>query len=182
IITEMVKLRAERAKLLGYATFAHYRLDDAMAKTPQAVRGLLERVWTPARQRALADRDAMQELIRADGGNFKLAAWDWRYYAEKLRKQQCDLDDAEIEPYLDLENMIAAAFDTAHSLFGLEFRRLDGVPVWHPDVRVWDVRGADGRHVGLFFGDYFARSSKRSGAWMSTLRDQEKLAGGIRPP
>jgi len=181
IIAEMVKLRAERAKLLGYQTFAHYRLDDAMAKTPQAARGLLERVWAPARKRALADRDAMQELIRAEGGNFTLAAWDWRYYAEKLRKQQCDVDDAEIEPYLDLENMIAAAFDTAHRLFGLEFRRLDGIPVWHPDVRVWDVRGADGRHVGLFFGDYFARASKRSGAWMSTLRDQEKLAGDIRP-
>jgi peptidyl-dipeptidase Dcp len=181
IMAEMVKLRAERAKLLGYESFAQYRLDDAMAKTPQAVRGLLERVWAPARQRALTDRDAMQELIRADGGNFKLAAWDWRYYAEKLRKQQCDLDDAEIEPYLELGNMIAAAFETARRLFGLTFKPLDDVPVWHPDVRVWEVRGADGRHVGVFFGDYFARPSKRSGAWMSNLRDQQKLAGDIRP-
>jgi len=181
IIAEMVKLRAERAKLLGYETFAHFRLDDAMAKTPQAVRDLLGKVWAPARKRALADRDAMQELIRVEGGNFKLAAWDWRYYAEKLRKQQCDLDDAEIEPYLELDNMIAAAFDTAHRLFGLSFVPLDGAPVWHPDVRAWDVRGADGRHVGVFIGDYFARPSKRSGAWMSTLRDQEKLTGDVRP-
>jgi peptidyl-dipeptidase Dcp len=181
IIAEMVKLRAERAKLLGYETFAHYRLDDAMAKTPQAVRGLLEKVWAPARKRALADRDGMQELIHADGGNFKLAAWDWRYYAEKLRKQQCDLDEAEIEPYLGLDNMIEASFETARRLFGLSFKPLQGIPVWHPDVRVWDVRGADGSHVGLFFGDYFARPSKRSGAWMSGLRDQEKLSGDIRP-
>jgi peptidyl-dipeptidase Dcp len=181
IIGEMVRLRAERAKILGYASFAHYRLDDAMAKTPEAVRRLLENVWAPARARALADRDAMQALVQAEGGNFQLAAWDWHYYAEMLRKARCDLDRGEIEPYLDLENMIAAAFETAHRLFGLTFAPLRDVAVWHPDVRVWEVRAADGRPCGLFFGDYFARSSKRSGAWMTTLREQEKLAGDIRP-
>ena len=181
IIAEMVALRAERARLLGFPTFAHYRLDDSMAKTPQAVRALLDRVWPLARARAHADRDAMQALIQAEGGNFKLAPWDWRFYAEKLRKARHDLDEAAIKPYLQLEKMIEAAFDTARRLFGLSFAPLDDMPVWHQDVRVWKVRGADGKHVGLFFGDYFARASKHSGAWMTTLRDQEKLAGDIRP-
>jgi peptidyl-dipeptidase Dcp len=181
IIAEMIALRALRARQLGYQTFAHYRLDDAMAKTPQAVQVLLERVWSPARARALAARDALQDLIRQEGGNFDLAAWDWRYYAEKLRKARCDIDAAEIAPYLALDNMIAAAFDTAHRLFGLTFRDLHDVPVWHADVRVWEVSGPDGRFLGLFFGDYFARSSKRSGAWMTTLRNQHKLDGEVRP-
>jgi peptidyl-dipeptidase Dcp len=181
IIAETVQLRAERARLLGYSNFARYRLDDSMAKTPEAVRGLLERVWTPARARAMADRDALQELAQAEGGNFALAPWDWRFYAEKLRKARFDVDQAEIAPYLSLDNMIAAAFDTAGRLFGLSFHERHNVPVWHPDVRVWEVRGPGDRHVGLFFGDYFARSSKRGGAWMTTLRVQEKLSGDIRP-
>ena len=181
IIAEMVALRAERARLLGYASFAHYRLDDAMAKTPEAVRSLLDRVWLPARRHALADRDAMQALVQAEGGNFTLAPWDWRYYAEKLRKVRCDIDETTVKPYFQLERIIAAAFYTANRLFGLSFERREGIPVWHPDVRVWEVRDAGGRHRGLFFGDYFARTSKHSGAWMTTLRDQEKLRGDIRP-
>jgi len=181
IIAEMVKLRAERARLLGYSDFAHYRLDDSMAKTPAAVRTLLDAVWRRARQKALADRDAMRELIAEEGANFALAAWDWRYYAEKLRQRRCDVDEAAIKPYLNLEAIIEAAFYTAQRLFGLQFKPRNDVPVWHPDVRVWDVRGGDGSAVGLFFGDYFARPSKRSGAWMTSLREQEKLAGDIRP-
>src|SRR5499433_3308954 len=181
IIAEMVALRAERARLLGYATFADYRLDDTMAKTPQAVRGLLERVWAPGRRRAIADREALQALVQAEGKNFALAPWDWRYYAEKLRKARCDIDEATIKPYLQLEQIIEAAFYTAHCLFGLTFERRDGVPVWHDDVGVWEVRDAAGCHRGLFFGDYFARTSKHSGAWMTTLRDQEKLRGDIHP-
>jgi peptidyl-dipeptidase Dcp len=181
IVAEILKLRAERARLLGYQSFAHYRLDDAMAKTPEAVRALLDRVWTPARARALADRDAMQALIASEGGNFKLAAWDWRYYAEKLRLQQCDLDETTIKPYFQLRHIIEAAFYTAYKLFGFSFERRRDVPVWHEDVEVWEVRDADGTHRGLFFGDYFARASKRSGAWMTTLRDQEKLKDDIRP-
>jgi peptidyl-dipeptidase Dcp len=181
IIAEMVALRAERAALLGYETFAQYRLDDAMAKTPAAVRGLLDRVWAPARSRALADRDALAALAQAEGGNFEFAASDWRYYAEKLRKLRCDVDEAAIKPYLQLNHMIEAAFYTAGKLFGLSFERRTDVQVWHPDVQVWEVHDPDGRHRGLFFGDYFARASKRSGAWMMTLRDQEKLAGDIRP-
>jgi peptidyl-dipeptidase Dcp len=186
IIAETVALRAERAKLQGYATFAHYRLDDAMAKTPEAVQDLLERVWSPARARAMADRDALQHLVRQEGGNFALAPWDWRYYAEKLRKARCDIDAAETAPYMALDNMIAAVFDTANRLFGLSFTERHDVPVWHPDVRVWEVTGPDvtgsgGRFQGLFFGDYFARSSKRSGAWMTTLRTQRKLDEDVRP-
>src|SRR6266566_5160574 len=181
IIAEMVALRAERARLLGYPSFAHYRLDDTMAKTPQAVRGLLDRVWAPGRRRAMADRDALQGLVQAEGKNFALAPWDWRYYAEKLRKARCDIDEATIKPYLQLEQIIEAAFYTANRLFGLTFESRDEVPVWHADVRVWEVRDQAGRHRGLFFGDYFARASKHSGAWMTTLRDQEKLRGDIRP-
>jgi peptidyl-dipeptidase Dcp len=181
VIGEILELREASAKLLGYPTFAAYRLEDSMAKTPEAVRGLLERVWRPARARALADRDEMQTLISEEGGNFKLAAWDWRYYAEKLRQAKANFDDAAIKPYLPLESMIAAAFDCATRLFGITFAERKDIPVWHPDVRVWEVRDASGAHKALFYGDYFARSSKRSGAWMTSLRDQQKLDGEIAP-
>jgi peptidyl-dipeptidase Dcp len=181
IVAETVRLRAERARLLGFDDFAHYRLDDAMAKTPSAVRDLLDTVWLRARKRALSDRNDLQALVTEDGGNFKLAPWDWRYYAEKLRQKRCDFDETAIKPYLSLERMIEAVFYTAQRLFGLTFRPRRDVPVWHPDVRVWEVIGPDNKPIGLFFGDYFARPSKRSGAWMTSLRDQEKLAGDIRP-
>ncbi|MEH6951431.1 M3 family metallopeptidase [Nitrobacter sp. NHB1] len=180
-IVEILTLREESAKLLGYPTFAVYRLEDSMAKTPQAARGLLERVWKPARARALADRDALQALIAEEGGNFTLAPWDWRYYAEKLRQIRADFDDAAIKPYLTLEGMIAAAFDCAHRLFGLTFSERKDIPVWHPDVRVWEVKDVSGKHRALFYGDYFARAPKRSGAWMTSLRDQQKLDGEVAP-
>jgi peptidyl-dipeptidase Dcp len=181
IIGEILKLREESAGLLGFATFADYRLEDSMAKTPDAVRGLLERVWKPARARALRDRDALQALAAEEGGNFALAPWDWRYYAEKLRQISANFDDAAIKPYLSLDHMIEAAFDTAHRLFGLSFAERADIPVWHPDVRVWEVSDSAGRHKALFYGDYFARPSKRSGAWMTSLRDQQKLDGDIYP-
>lgn len=180
MIAEMIALRAERAKLLGYATFADYRLDDQMAKTPQAARKLLDEVWGRARIKAGIDRDALQKMIADEGGNFALAPWDWRYYAEKLRKAQYDLDEAEIKPYFQLDKMIDAAFETARRLFGLTFTPVD-VPLYHPDARAWEVKDTQGRHVGLFIGDYFARGSKHSGAWMTLLRDQEKLTGNVRP-
>lgn len=180
-IVEILQLREESAKLLGYPTFAAYRLEDSMAKTPEAVRSLLERVWEPARARALADRDALQALIAEEGGNFKLAAWDWRYYAEKLRQRRANFDDAAIKPYLSLDDMIAAQFDVATRLFGVTFSERKDVPVWNPDVRVWEVKDAKGEHKALFYGDYFARPSKRSGAWMTSLRDQQKLDGDIAP-
>ncbi len=180
LIAEMVALRDERAKLLGFANFADYRLDDQMAKTPAAARKLLDKVWGRARMKAAAERDALQAMIAEEGGNFALAAWDWRYYAEKLRKARYDLDEAEIKPYFQLDKMIEAAFETARRLFGLSFKPV-AAPLYHPDARAWDVTDAQGRHVALFIGDYFARSSKHSGAWMTSLRDQEKLAGEIRP-
>jgi peptidyl-dipeptidase Dcp len=181
IIGEILTLREESANLLGYPTFAAFRLEDSMAKTPQAVRDLLERVWTPARAKAMADRDAMQAMIAEDGGNFTFAAWDWRYYAEKLRQRRANFDDSAIKPYLTLDSMIAAAFHTANRLFGLSFEERKDIPVWHPDVRVWQVKGKDGAEVGLFYGDYFARASKRSGAWMTSTRDQQKLDGAVTP-
>ena len=180
-IVEILTLRQESARLLGYPTFAAYRLEDSMARTPQAVRDLLERVWRPARARALADRDALQALIAEEGGNFTLAPWDWRYYAEKLRRQRANFDDAAIKPYLTLDNMIAAAFDCATRLFGVTFHERKDIPVWHPDVRVWEVKDAGGKHKALFYGDYFARPSKRSGAWMTSLRDQQTLDGEVSP-
>src|SRR5450759_1166186 len=180
-ILEILSLREESAKLLGFPTFAAYRLEDSLAKTPEAVRGLLERVWKPARARALADRDDLQALVAKEGGNFALAPWDWRYYAEKLRQISANFDDAAIKPYLALDHMIEAAFDTARRLFGLSFSERSDIPVWHPDVRVWEVRDSAGRHKALFYGDYFARSSKRSGAWMTSLRDQQKLDGDVAP-
>jgi peptidyl-dipeptidase Dcp len=181
IIGEILALREESAKLLGFPTFAAYRLEDSMAKTPEAVRGLLERVWKPARERALADRDELQALIAEEGGNFALAPWDWRYYAEKVRQRKADFDDDAIKPYLSLDRMIEAAFDCATRLFGIAFTERKDIPVWHPDVRVWEVRDRSGGHKALFYGDYFARPSKRSGAWMTSLRDQQKLDGATAP-
>jgi len=180
IVAEMVALRAERARLLGYASFADYRLADQMAKTPQAVRELLDNVWRRGRARAQAERDELQAIVREEGGNFALAPWDWRYYAEKLRQARYDLQESEIKPYFQLDRIIEAAFETARRLFGLTFAPVD-VPLYHPDVRAWEVKDAAGKHVGLFLGDYFARESKHSGAWMTSLRDQEKLAGDVKP-
>ncbi len=180
IIAEIVRLRDELAKLLGYASFAQYKLDDTMAKTPAAARALLEQVWHPAVLQASAERTALQDLIVAEGNNFSLASWDWRYYSEKLRKASYDLDEAEIQPYLQLDNILRAAFAVASQLFGLEFEQRHDIPVYHPDVRVWDVR-RQGQKIGLFFGDYFSRPSKRSGAWMSSFRDQENIAAPVTP-
>jgi peptidyl-dipeptidase Dcp len=180
IMSEMIALRAERARLLGYQSYAAFRLADTMAKTPAAAIDLLTSVWEAGRARARQEADDLQALIAAEGGNFRLAAWDWRHYAEKVRKQRFDFDSAELKPYLQLEQMIAAAFDTASRLFGLAFEELHDIPVYHPDLRVWKVTKA-GRLTGLFFGDYFARPSKRSGAWMNSLRDQQRLTGDVRP-
>lgn len=178
-IVEILKLREERAKLLGFNNFADFKLSYEMAKTPEAVRELLLEVWGAAK--SAADRDArkLTELLREDGINGDLEPWDWRYYAGILRKREHDLDEAEVKPYLQLDNMIKAAFDVAERLFGLSFRPLD-VPLYHADARAWEVRKGD-RHLGVFIGDYFARPSKRSGAWMSDFRTQSKMDGDVRP-
>lgn len=181
IAAEIIALRAEQARIMGYASFADYSLEDTMAKTPSAVRELLGQVWPPALKRAAEERSALEHMARKEGGNFDLEAWDWRYYAEKERKARYDLDEAELRPYLQLDQMISAAFHTASELFGLTFEEIRNVPVYHPDVRVWEVTGEGGRHVGLFLGDYFARASKRSGAWMSAFRTQHKIGREVRP-
>jgi peptidyl-dipeptidase Dcp len=180
IILETLTLRAEKARLLGHDNFAAYKLADSMAATPQAARALLEKVWVPARAQALAERDALQSLIARDGENFALAPWDWRYYAEKLRKEQYDFDESALTPYFQMENLIAAVFFTAEKLFGLTFRSRTDIPVYHPDVRVWEV-ARNGAIIGLFYGDYFARPGKQGGAWMSALRDQHRLSGNVLP-
>jgi peptidyl-dipeptidase Dcp len=181
IASEMVRLRAERAKLLGYSTFADFRLADTMAKTPEAALGLLHSVWEPAKQQAHRDAASLQALIAAEGGNFALAPWDWRYYAEKLRKAEHDLDEGEIKPYLPLDKMVEAVFHTANRLFGLSFEERFDLPLYHADARAFTVRASDGQEVALFIGDYFARPSKHSGAWMSSFRDQQKLDGSVLP-
>ncbi len=180
IIAETLALRRERARLLGYPSYAAFKLEPEMARTPQAVRDLLDRVWTPARARAALDAAKLREIVREEGGNHDLEPWDWRHYAEKLRQREHDLREEEVKPYLRLDRMIEAAFDVAGRLFGLSFHPLPDAPVYHPDLRVWEVRRG-GAHVGVFIGDYFNRASKRSGAWCSGFRQQENLDGPVRP-
>jgi peptidyl-dipeptidase Dcp len=181
IAAEMVRLRAERARLLGYESYAHYRLADTMAKTPRAALDLLESVWAPGVSSARKDEEALQAIVADEGGNFKVAPWDWRYLAEKRRKAEFDFEEGELKPYLQLDRMIEAAFYAASRLFGLSFEERFDLKLYDPDVRAWTVRGRDGAAVALFVGDYFARPSKRSGAWMSNFRGQEKLDGPQLP-
>lgn len=177
LVAEMVKLRAEKAALLGYASFAHFKLDNTMAKTPENVRALLETMWGKARNRAAEEAADLSELIAAEGRNHAVAPWDWRHYSEKVRAARFNFNEAEIKPYLQLEKMIAAAFATAEKLFGITIRQHDDITAYHPDVRVFEVLDADGKRIAVFLGDYFARPSKRSGAWMSSFQDQHRLAG-----
>ena len=179
IAAETLSLRAERAGLLGYPDFAAFKLEPEMAKTPAAVRDLLMRVWAPAVAKAGADAAVLEAGLRADGIPGPLEAWDWRYYSEKRRKAEHDLDEAALKPYLSLDAMLGAMFDCATRLFGLEFAEIDG-PFYHPDVRGWEVT-RNGAHLAVFLGDYFARGSKRSGAWCSAMRGQRKLGGEVRP-
>ena len=173
IAAEILQLREERAKLLGYDSFAAFKLETEMARTPERVRDLLMQVWAPAKARAEADAEILTRMMQEDGVNGPLEPWDWRYYAAKRRKAEHDLDEAELKPYLQLERMIEAAFTCANRLFGLEFAPLD-VPLYHPDCRAWEVTRR-GKHVAVFIGDYFARGSKRSGAWCSAMRAQAKF-------
>ncbi len=181
IAAEMVSLRAERARLLGYESYAHYRLADTMAKTPRAALDLLESVWAPGVSSALKEEEALQEIAASEGGNFKVAPWDWRYLAEKRRKAEFDFDEGELKPYLQLDRMIEAAFYAASRLFGLGFQERFDLKLYDADVRAWTVSGRDGKPIALFIGDYFARPSKRSGAWMSNFRGQRKLDGPQLP-
>ncbi|WP_456386756.1 M3 family metallopeptidase [Profundibacter sp.] len=179
IAAQTLALRQERAQLLGYKDFASFKLETEMAKTPDAVRKLLMDVWEPAKAAANADAEILARMMHEDGVNGELEAWDWRYYSEKRRLIEHDLDEAELKPYLQLDRMIEAAFDCANRLFGLEFSPLD-VGLYHEDARAWEVTRS-GQHVAVFIGDYFARGPKRSGAWCSAMRSQKKLGGDVRP-
>ncbi|WP_066680908.1 M3 family metallopeptidase [Caulobacter sp. CCH9-E1] len=178
IISKILKLRAERAKLLGYKTHAHWRLENAMAKTPENAMALMEAVWTPAIAQVAIDVADMQAIIDKEGGGFKLEPWDYRYYAEKVRKAKYDLDMNEVKPYLQLDKLREGMFWASGQLYGFEFKKLSGIPVYHEDITVYEVtRG--GKHVGLWYFDPYARPGKRSGAWMNAYRTQERFKGEV---
>ncbi|MDT1063061.1 M3 family metallopeptidase [Paracoccus sp. CPCC 101403] len=179
IAAEILKLRHERARLLGYQDFASYKLEPEMAGNAETVEALLSQVWSAARLRAEADADKLGRMLNEDGINGALEPWDWRYYAERRRKAEHDLDEAEIKPYLTLDAMIGAVFETAHRLFRLEAREVQA-PLWSPDARAWEIT-RDGKRMAVFLGDYFARPGKRSGAWCSSLQQQHAIGGGERP-
>lgn len=179
VATRILQLRHERAQLLGYPDFLSYKLEPEMAGSGDNVEALLMQVWAPARQRAEADGKKLAELLRNDGVNDDLQPWDWRYYAERRRQSEHQIDEAEVKPYLTLDAMIAAVFDTADRLFGLKAQRIDA-PLWSPDVRAWQIT-RDDQPMAIFLGDYFARPSKRSGAWCSSLQQQHKIGAGQRP-
>lgn len=181
LIAELLALRREQARLLGYESYAAYRLDDTMAKTPDAAEHLLEQVWTPAKERAAAERQELAAAATVDGLNEPIKPWDWRYYAEKVRAVKYEFDESAVKPYFVLDNMVAALFETASRLFGISFALRPDCPVYHPDVRAYEVHGADDKAIGLFLHDNFARPGKRSGAWMSSYRDQESLDGEVLP-
>ena len=181
ITAKISSLRLERANLLNFATHAHYVLDNTMAKTPEAVYGLLDQLWQPALSRASKELKELQSLVNKEGGNFKIASWDWWYYSEKLRKEKYDLNDEELKEFFTLDNTIDGIFKTANKLFGLSFSERFDIELYHEDARVWEVRDKDGSHLGIYIGDYYTRSSKRGGAWMSTFKDQSNFDGRERP-
>jgi peptidyl-dipeptidase Dcp len=179
LITEILALRAERATLLGYATHAHWRVEDSMAGTPERAMGLMEAVWPAAVARVKEEVADMQAIADKSGDKLTIEPWDYRYYAEKVRKQKYDLDENEVKPYLQLEKLREGMFMVAARLLDLHFTPARDVPVYHPDVRVWEVKDGAGHHVGLWYFDPYARVGKHSGAWMNAYRDQERLDGSV---
>jgi len=171
-LVRIAKLRVEKAKLLGYSTFADLALEDSMARTPDGVLKLLEQVWTPALARAKEEAADLQELIRQEGGTFTLEPWDWWYYSERLRKARYDFDEEMLRPYFVLDRVLGGAFMVANKLWGITFTERTDIPVYHKEVKAYEVKNADGSHIGIFYVDYFPRASKRGGAWMSNYRDQ----------
>ncbi|MGK2858056.1 MAG: M3 family metallopeptidase, partial [Thermoanaerobaculia bacterium] len=180
IIPKILSLRAERAKLLGYETHAHWRLENSMAKTPERAMQLLEQVWTPAIARVAEEVADMQKVADAEGAKITIEPWDYRHYAEKVRKAKYDLDQNEVKQYMQIDQMRDGMFWVAGELFGFQFTPISNVPVYHPDIRVWEVTDrATGRHIGLWYFDPFAREGKRSGAWMNAYRNQERFDGAV---
>jgi peptidyl-dipeptidase Dcp len=181
LVAEILKLRNEKARMLGYANYAALKLDDTMAKTASAVEGLLRPVWEKALDRAGSEAGELAAIIASEGRNHAVEPWDWRHYAEKLRQKKFNFSESELKPYLQLERIIEASFAVAGKLFGISFRPRADIAAWHPDVRVFEVLDRGGKVAGIFFGDYFNRPSKRSGAWMSSFQSQHKLDGGRLP-
>jgi peptidyl-dipeptidase Dcp len=177
ILSRIAALRVQHAQLLGYKTHADFVLEENMAKNPAAVFKLLDQIWKPSRQMARKEAGELQAMIDQEGGTFKLQPWDWWYYAEKLKKAKYELDDEILRPYFKLENVRDGAFEVAHKLYGLQFVERTDIPVYRPEVKVFEVREADGRTVGLLYTDYFPRPSKQSGAWSSTFRTQSARQG-----
>jgi peptidyl-dipeptidase Dcp len=177
VLSKMAALRVKKANLLGYKSHAHFVLDDNMAKTPENVYDLLNQLWKPALKKAKNEVKEMQKIIDKEGKNFKLQGWDWWYYAEKLKKAKYDLDEEQIRPYLKLENVLDGSFTVASKLFGIQFVLRNDIPKYHEDVKVIEVKEADGSHVAILYVDYFPRASKRGGAWMEAFRKQQYLDG-----
>ncbi len=174
-VKRTLELRDEKAKLLGYANFAAYKLDNTMAKTPEAVNDLLTRVWTKAVERAGEEEAELAALMREEGSNHDVMPWDWRHYAEKLRAIKFNFSEAELKPYLQLDKILEACFEVAHRLFGIRALEVTDVIAYHPDVRTFEIKDGNGKIVAVFLADFFARPSKRSGAWMSSFQSQHKL-------
>lgn len=182
ILAEMAALRVEKAHLLGYPTHAHFILEENMAQDPKGVYELLDKLWSPALKMAQKEAGALQEMIDKEGGNFKLEPWDWWYYTEKLRKAKYDLDEDELRPYFQVDNVREGVFKVANKLYGITFTPRDDIEVYHEDVKVFELKEADGTHIGILFVDYFPRASKRGGAWMNSYRKQQRINGEMITP
>jgi len=182
IISRIVALRVKKANLLGYKTHADFVLERNMAKNPENVYKFLNELWTPAIKRAKMEVDEMQKIIDKEGGNFKLQPWDWWYYAEKVKQEKYSLDEEMLRPYFKMENVLKGAFEVASKLYGIKFIERNDIQVYHPDVKVFEVQEENGKHIGIFYADYFPRDGKRSGAWSSSLRSQSNIKGKFITP
>jgi peptidyl-dipeptidase Dcp len=172
ILSKMAALRVKRANLLGYPTHSHYVLEEQMAKNPEAVYELLNKLWEPALKVAKQERDDMQKMVYDEKNDFDLKGWDWWYYSEKVKKAKYDLDETELKPYFEITNVINGVFDLSTRLWGLTFEERNDIPKYHPDVKTFEVKDKDGSHLSILYTDYFPRESKRGGAWMDAFRKQ----------
>ncbi len=179
VINEIVKIRAQKAKLLGYPTFAAYMTEKVMAKTPEAAEALLMKIWEPAGAKVKEEVAEMQAVVDAEGGNFKIAPWDYYYYAEKVRANKYNIDPNEVSQYFAVDSVCKGIFTMANKLYGLTFEEMPNAPKYHPDVKVYDVKDAEGKHVSVFMTDYFTRASKRQGAWMFIFKDSYERPDGV---
>ena len=183
VINKIVNLRLQKANLLGFESWAAYVLDDCMAKNPKNVYDLIGKVWVPGLNRAKEEAKDMQTMIDREGGKFKLASWDWWYYSEKVRKEKYDLDEEQVRPYFELANVREGAFAVANKLYGLTFKQIQNMPLYHPECQVFEIKDRDSSLIGILYMDFFPRASKKGGAWMNNYRDQYHYDGqaDVRP-